>query len=839
MSEFRINPYLQNPSSQGIYITWFTEQDIPGRLTITGPGLNNPLALVSTPTFQPLLTYTTAEKNQNIPGLVQGSWLISDNNYKHSIDVQGLLPGQTYNYTVTLGGETFTSTFKTAPSNTDWSSVRFIAMADSETEPRGRVTNREWQPGALATNSIERPALSDSQWADTFGTSGSGANQTLRYALTETEGYRQNLSVVNSRHPDFLVMPGDLVQGGGYQPAWDEFFRHNAGEFDSGLSQYPIIPALGNWENFGALNGGYGTDADGRFGPKFGRDKYHIYFDAPDNGTPEHRDNYYRIDYGPVTILTLDSSNGEPDDRRSNYGGEGQPPKISGREYTGPGTDTQENYTREQYEAAGGTDLADFNPGSIQWNWVMEQLDDARSQGQIIFVQFHHVPYSSGEHGQPMNHVLSTGQAGTPMRQYHSMFEQYGVAAVLAGHSEMFERSFVDEDGDGIGVSYYDVGVAGDGLRGQKRDGSGLDRPLLNYNEFSQWTADQSEPELWGEVNGVPQLIDGGKHYGHLEVNLHRLNPAGGASAKVVMTPVYVFPILDANYNLINTERRVYGDEILLLADTQGRIATAPLDPNPLIFGTAESDDIVLNRNQPLKTVFSGNGDDVVDASLVSYVEVIGGTGNDTIMVASVSFASGGDGDDTLMIGTQGSGSSSVLDGGRGNDTLMVVEASGPNILLGGADHDTLQVAEGRGQMLFGGSGRDVLRSSPDGHNRLYGGSGDDQLFSTVGDRLFGGDGDDSLYAGQGGNNLLWGGAGADNFWLVVGGSLPDAPNVVKDFELGIDRIGMGGITANQVSLFNQNGNTLIRVGGTDVALIEGVNSAQFNLNDSSQFVFA
>ncbi|AHJ27048.1 metallophosphoesterase [Nodularia spumigena CS-584] len=838
MSEFRVNPYLQNPSSEGIYLTWFTEQDVTGTVTVTGPGLNTPLTLVSNPAFQPLLVYTTAEKNQNISGLEPGSWLISDNNYKHALDIQGLLPGQTYNYTVSLGTNTFTSTFKTAPSNTDWSSVRFVAMSDSETQPQGRVTNREWQPGSLDPNSLERPALNDSQWAGTFGTSGSGASQTLRYALTETEGYRQNLAIVNSRNPDFLMMPGDLVQGGGYQPGWDEFFRHNAGEYDGGLSQYPILPALGNWENFGALNGGYGTDADGRFGPQFGREKYHVYFDAPDNGTPEHRDNYYRIDYGPITVLTLDSSNGEPDDRRSNYGGEGQPAKISGTEYTGPGTDTQDNYTREQYEATGGTDLADFNPGSIQWNWVKEQLEDARSQGQIIFAQFHHAPYSSGEHGQPMNHALSTGQGGTPMRQYHSLFEEYGVAGVLSGHSEMFERSFVDEDGDGIGVSYYDVGVAGDGLRGQKRDGSGLDQPLLNYNEFSQWTADQSESELWQEIDGVAQLIAGGKHYGHLEVNLERLNPVGGASAKIVMTPVYSFPILDSDYNLTNTERRVYGDEILLLADTEGKIASAPLDANPLIFGTAQSDDIVLNRNQPLKTVFVGDGDDSVDASLVSYADISGGEGDDTIMVASASHASGGDGDDTLMLGAQGAAGGSVLDGGKGNDTLLVIEAAESNILLGAADNDNLQVAEGSGQMLFGGSSNDVLRSSADGNNRLYGGSGDDTLYSTVGDRLFGGDGDDSLYAGQGGNNLLWGGAGADNFWLVDAGSIPDAVNVVKDFEVGIDRIGMGGITANQVSLLSQNGDTLIQIGGTDIALLEGVNQTQLDLSNQQQFVF-
>ncbi|MDB9448080.1 choice-of-anchor I domain-containing protein [Anabaena sp. CS-542/02] len=258
-----------------------------------------------------------------------------------------------------------------------------------------------------------------------------------------------------------------------------------------------------------------------------------------------------------------------------------------------------------------------------------------------------------------------------------------------------------------------------------------------------------------------------------------------------------------------------------------------------VINGSPSADDLILTSTQSGITVFTGDGDDQVDGSQSVSSAIYGGTGNDTILVGSDSYASGGDGDDTLMIGAQGPARGSVLDGGRGQDTLMVVEADGGNILLGGADHDTLQVAEGRGQMLFGGSAPDVLRSSPDGHNRLYGGSGDDQLFSTVGDRLFGGDGDDSLYAGQGGNNLLWGGQGADNFWLVVGGSLPNAPNVLKDFQPGIDRIGIGGITANQVSLFSQNGNSLIRVSGTDVALIEGVNSAQFNLNDSSQFVFA
>lgn len=557
---FRINPYLQQPSSDGMYMTWFTEEDISSEVSITGPGLDSPLTLTSDPTFEPVLSYTNAELNQEIEGLEQGSWLLGDENYKHTVDVSDLLPDSIYEYSVTVGDDTFESSFETAPTTENWEDIRFVVFSDSETEPLGRVNRRDWQQGALDEDSLPRPDLESSLWAETLGVSG----DRLNYPLTENVGYRNNLEIINSREPDFMVMPGDLVQGGGYQPAWDEFFRHNAGEFDSGLSEYPILPALGNWENFGALNGGYGIDEDGRYGPLFGREKYHVYFDAPENGTPEHQDNYYRTDYGPVTILTLDSSNGEPDDNRDNYGGEGQPPQISGQEYTGPGTDTQENVTREEYEAQGGTDLADFNPGSTQWNWAIEQLESAQAEGQIVFAQFHHAPYSSGTHGLPMNHVDSSGQGGTPMRQYHSLFEEYGVVAVFSGHSEMFERSFVDEDNDGEGVYYYDVGVAGDGMRGERTDEEGN---LLSYNQFSQWTADQDEPELWQEVDGVPQIVAGGKHYGHLEVNLENLGEEEGT--RVSFTPVYSFPLLDENYDLIDTERRVYGDEIVINLEPQ------------------------------------------------------------------------------------------------------------------------------------------------------------------------------------------------------------------------------------------------------------------------------
>ena len=566
--QFRILPYLQSPSTSGIRITWFTEDGEPGRLTIRGPGVRGTRTYEVAGEPQQALAYTDAERSQQIPGLEQGSWLLGNDSYKHTELIDGLRPGHRYRYTVRQGRSTFTGEFRTAPTADDWRHLRLIAMSDSETEPLGRVQKREWAPGAVAADGNGRPSAEPgSPWDQVHGTTTLSGSRVLRYPLTEDEGLRRNLAVVEQRSPHAVLFAGDLVQGGGYQPGWDEFFRHTAGTGGDLLTSVPILPAFGNWESFGAVNGGYGTPAD-RSPVVRSRAKFHTYFDGPGNGTPRHQDNYYRVDYGPLTILTLDSNNGEPDDSAARYAPE---EKLTGRQYSGPGTDTQQNFTREEYESAGGTDLSDYNPGSRQWNWVRRQLAGARADGRVVLVQFHHVPYSSGEHGLPMNHALTSGQGGTPMRVYHPLFERYGVAAVISGHSEMFERSFVDANGDGIGVHYYDVGVSGDGLRGVRHEGTSPESAPLGYNPFSQWTADQGEPERWMAVDGVPRLLAGGKHYGHLEINVDRVRGDHGRTARIRLTPVHLFPVLDENLTVVRTERRTYRDDIVIDIGRDGR----------------------------------------------------------------------------------------------------------------------------------------------------------------------------------------------------------------------------------------------------------------------------
>jgi len=561
-SNFRILPYLQVADNNLVQIRWFAAQNYPSSISIRD-SKGNLLSFGNVQGLEmPDLYYTSIEKSQTIAGLESQNWIGGDKYYRYEYSLR--VPfGESISYEVLLNGQQFTNNFKSAPDPKKWETIRFIALSDSETEPLGRVTNRAWYPGQPLIRFFTVPAL----WKQKFGTTIEEGFEIPNYFLTETQGYSANLEIINSRKPDFMVMPGDLVQGGGYMPAWDEFWRHNSGDFGKGLSSYPIVPAIGNWENFGALNNGYGINEKGQFNPVVGRRRFHSFFELNiQDPLQKHRQSYYRTDYGPITILTLDSSNGTPEEKRSDTPTE---QKLKNKEYTGPGTDTQENFTQSEYNAAGGTDLSGFGPGTDQYTWLEANLKQAKEQKKLIFVQFHHIPFSSGEHGVPMNHELSLGQGGTPMRIFHPLFEEYGVIAVLAGHDELFERSFVDQNGDGKGVHYYDVGVAGDGLRGVKRNWISNPFATLDYNEFSQWTADQKSIEQWNTSGANPVLTDGGKHYGHLEVNLKKIQDGGKTFAQIDFEPVYAFPVMDQNYNLQRIERRVYNDLLRILVELE------------------------------------------------------------------------------------------------------------------------------------------------------------------------------------------------------------------------------------------------------------------------------
>ena len=382
--------------------------------------------------------------------------------------------------------------------------VRFILYSDSETEPESSTSPPVDWPPAKGSN---RPA------------------KITKYLVDQTRGYVENLKLIDSRHPDFISIVGDLVESGGEQRDWDEFWKHNAGEYSSLAGHIPLLAALGNHENFGGPGafGGYSAEA-----ADFAVDKYLTYFEFPTNGAsnPHHVGRYYRLDYGPITLITLDSSDGLPH---------------------GSASDTNHNLS--------GSHAADFNPGSPQYLWLERELADAQRRSRFTFVQYHHTAYGSGPHSVPFGQSSFSGQSGIAMRVLQPLFLKYGVDAVISGHDEMLERSLVRgeellPDGSSAPqeIHYYDVGIGGDGLRGPS---AGFDNP------HRQFLAHDDLPEAWEGK----QLKSGGKHYGHLEINVA---PDDQGRWQATLATVQNYPLTNPAGEVIGWERRIVDDVIEL-----------------------------------------------------------------------------------------------------------------------------------------------------------------------------------------------------------------------------------------------------------------------------------
>ncbi len=496
---FRIKPYLQNPAVDAMTINWLSNQAQRGQLKIRkmgGPPAGTEVLFESSPVQADALGYHPEEN------CAEDYCSDVDLPYLHQVRITDLQAGGSYEYEVLQGADRSSGSFSTVDPETD--SVRFIVYADSETEPESTGKHAHW-PGIDASSILRM------------------------YPLDQTTGYANNLDVIRSRNPDFVAIAGDMVQSGGEQRDWDEFWRHN----EALAANTAILPALGNHDYFGGPGelGKYGTEDSERSVLK-----YLTYFDLPDNGAANqtHTERYYAMQYGPLSLIVLDPTDGLPhrSDRDTNW--------------------------RLRGENDGGN-APDWHQGSEQYQWLEQQLVKAQQNSAFTFVMFHSAPYTSGVHGQPPGEnpgedILSS----MPLKALTPLFMRYGVDAVFSGHDEMYEHSVVagiETTGDGRTfdqlIHFLDVGIGGDGLRGPAENVQNLERVFLAHTD---------SPEIYDQ-NGV--LIDGGKHYGHLEVNISK-SEDGQWQAK--LEPVYVFPLMGEDQLSIGFERRLYDDVISIQA---------------------------------------------------------------------------------------------------------------------------------------------------------------------------------------------------------------------------------------------------------------------------------
>ena len=400
--------------------------------------------------------------------------------WRQSVTLDGLEPGADYELSVLQDGEVAPVRLRMP----DQDQARFVVYADVETEPESSGPPVLWP----APDAPER-----------------------RYFVNQTTGYAANLASIVGKNPDFIAIAGDLVESGGEQRDWDEFWRYNAPV----ASSIPIVPALGNHDYYGGPGhlGGYGPHGTARAVAK-----YQSYF---------ARAPYYVHDHGPVALVVIDANNGLPERSAS---------------------DT--NWFLDNT-------APDWQPSSPQYAWLEEALAAAQREKAFTFVMFHVAPYTSGIHGRPPGLGEDENfSSGLPLRELTPLFTRYGVDAVFNGHDEMYEHSVVaglEELANGESaahaVHFFTVGIAGDGLRGPD--------PLAD-NPQRVFLAHEDAPEQWG-ADGT--LLDGGKHYGHLDVRVQR---ADDGTWRARLEPVYVFPRVTADGELQGFDTRSYDDVVIL-----------------------------------------------------------------------------------------------------------------------------------------------------------------------------------------------------------------------------------------------------------------------------------
>ncbi len=496
---FRVLPYLQNPSPNAITILWFSEKDLAGDLTYWEQDSELKFNIASNPIPAEALTYSTWEDTTYFGGEAPSI------PFRHHLRIENLEPDTKYEYKVIQGTSFFNSSFHTAPKGN--TPIRFIVYADSETEPEsiGKYAN----------------------WPDLAGNSRS-------YLIDQSIGYQNNLDVILSRQPDIIIIAGDLVESGGEQRDWDEFWGYNTNHNSeqSIASKVPMLAAIGNHDYY---EGPY-LDRYNQPGSERAVKRFQTYFDSPANNSSNvnQEGRYYCIKYGPATFIVLDACNNSPNK-----------------------SDDDTNFYLLGENEPGGGNAPDFSPGSQQYQWLESQLIEAQIHSMFTFIIFHHAPYSSGPHGYPPGEVENTdNQSGNPVRLLTPIFMKYGVDAVFSGHDEIWERSEIsgieikpDESEKMHTINFYDVGIGGDGLRGPIE---GLENP------YKKFLVPKDVPEIW--ENDV--LISGGKHYGHLEVDILQQDTD---IWQAILNPVYIFPLfdtLDSTYS--NFERRIYDDQVIL-----------------------------------------------------------------------------------------------------------------------------------------------------------------------------------------------------------------------------------------------------------------------------------
>ncbi len=289
--------------------------------------------------------------------------------------------------------------------------------------------------------------------------------------------HKHMVDMAGDRGADFIIEAGDQVKAG-TASHWNTLYRNivtNSAGGSSYGSKIPYMTAVGNheiWDGSSYDSGNLTTSMA----------RYKAFMANPSNGSsnPNWNERYYSFKYGAATFIVLDLNN-----------------------------TSSNSYDNHDYLPDGST--PDWEPGSEQYNWMVNQLQQAQQDSAFTFVIAHPSPYSRGVHGSP-----SDTQRGYQLRALDPVWRQYGVDAVLTSHDHTVEHCLTGPAGfendmdvnDPNNLNYLVMGNSGYSSR-YAEDGwntwmdiEGNDGPPYYTKYFYSWAGNDSLSSFW-DVNIV------------------------------------------------------------------------------------------------------------------------------------------------------------------------------------------------------------------------------------------------------------------------------------------------------------------------------------------------
>ena len=398
------------------------------------------------------------------------------------------------------------------------------------------------------------------------------------------------------------------------------------------------------------------------------------------------------------------------------------------------------------------------------------------------------------------------------------------------GNGNFYDSGQLFGNGDGTGVALGDFDGSGatppftlDNVEAVVLDGGNGDDYLDGGTGVSTLLGGAGDDTMTGGFGVV--MADGGAGNDQMQVNLHSgliaLTDSGTSSGDNLDFTDWtdptdlVFNRLGNGVLTIDAAQWVHDSAVEIqiadFEDANGQISDNSIDSVSFHGGGqvwfeetgTEGNDLIVA--QPTMgsgaTIDAGDGNDVVFGSQADGVTLLGGYGDDWIVLSKSGFADGGNGNDHLvgstyddtLYGGSGFGNDTLSNGGGGNDYLSVSDGDnvfyvsaldsnpfsmvinddsyGNDLVVFDGSFQLHDIVDNGSSVAFSDEREDIanLQGSGFGHvqfDELNGiGYFGDALYDYQGGRTSGGSGNDFLFATGADNGTLDGGSGNDFVW--------------------------------------------------------------------------